>query len=969
MKTPRIAGIVAALLLLGPLGAQQAGEQPIPNDPVQQAFAEWQAQYDATWRLTMRPETGTAQMLWGSRREALFTPTTQAEWEELARMNFADAHSMLAVADSTLRLATVKDLGLSRIGSSDKVAVVFDQEHRGVPVVNSSASAIFDAQGGMLALYTSGLPGVETLSTTPLLGSYAAIKAAHDAYVQLEGREAIDIHEPALVIYPHQVGKTVAPRLAWAVELSTPGTKEMVVPSGRRVYVAADVQGTEVLGNDELVHHQVSGDARVWSTPGTLPDHGGNNETLEPLRWANVTSSQGNTTTDASGNFSIPGAASTNVTFSFDGTFATVNNDAGVDYSLTQFYNAGAPATATLNPTQAAAITAQANAYQRASDFHVYVRGVDPGDGSMDFQILCNANLASTCNAFYNGSSVNFYAAGGGCVNTAFSTVVAHEIGHWANDVYSTGNGSSGIGEGMADVWAMFQYDDPIVGEDFFGQGGGNIRTGLNNTVWCGTGCYGQVHLDGEVIMGALWKARRNLNNTLGNAAGDAVSDLLNLSWFQAYNQTVIAPIIEEQWLVLDDNDGNLGNGTPNFTDIDDAFREQGFPGVDLPTIDILHTPLGNTQNEAGPYTVSADVTSLIGANITSVELKYSVDGGSEQTVAMSNTGGDTYEGNIPGQVSPAEVIYYVEASDDQSNTKRLPDADGFGFFVGVFQQIYFNNFDGGSDDGWTHGGSGQDDWMRGTPNGSSTDPSAAWSPNNVWGNDLGPSGWNGAYQPNVNNWLQSPEIDCSGFTGVKVRFRRWLNVEDAVFDQANFEVEGATIWQNPNGSNFLESDWTHYTEDISVEADNNPSVTFRFEMNSDGGVQFGGWNIDDFEVFAVLPVGGPVVNTINLTGDTVQIPGGIVNYFWDSAPASSPYWFYASKTLNGATINGQPFDIGPNIKTVDTGMTSAIGTGSYTSAPLPNRFAGKTFYLEVRVDETGSGDTYDSNFLQLDVL
>ena len=48
-------------------------------------------------------------------------------------------------------------------------------------------------------------------------------------------------------------------------------------------------------------------------------------------------------------------------------------------------------------------------------------------------------------NAFFNGSSTNYYLAGGGCNNTAFSTVVAHEQGHWLNQRYGTGNGNDGI--------------------------------------------------------------------------------------------------------------------------------------------------------------------------------------------------------------------------------------------------------------------------------------------------------------------------------------------------------------------------------------------------------------------------------------------------------------------------------------------------------------------------------------------
>jgi hypothetical protein len=169
-------------------------------------------------------------------------------------------------------------------------------------------------------------------------------------------------------------------------------------------------------------------------------------------------------------------------------------------------------------------------------------RRLDPAETKMNFRQKLNVNQNSSCNAYYNGSSTNYYRKAGGCNNTAYTTVIGHETGHWANDKFSSGNGGDGFGEGAADVWAMYIYDTPIVGEDFF-TGGGDIRDGRNGRQYCGScgaGCYGEVHADGEVLMGAFWKVRDNFNSTLGDAAGDAVADSLWLRWFQSYNATKI---------------------------------------------------------------------------------------------------------------------------------------------------------------------------------------------------------------------------------------------------------------------------------------------------------------------------------------------------------------------------------------------------------------------------------------------
>jgi hypothetical protein len=48
------------------------------------------------------------------------------------------------------------------------------------------------------------------------------------------------------------------------------------------------------------------------------------------------------------------------------------------------------------------------------------------------------------------------------------------------------------------------------------------------------------------------------------------------------YNQTQIRSVIETQWMTLDDDNGNIGDGTPHFADIDGGFRQQGFPGLTI---------------------------------------------------------------------------------------------------------------------------------------------------------------------------------------------------------------------------------------------------------------------------------------------------------------------------------------------------------------------------------------------------
>ncbi|TAH35485.1 MAG: hypothetical protein EYC70_12565 [Planctomycetota bacterium] len=956
------------LLLLVPLLFQDPG--------VPEAFRAWQLQHGDSWVLRVRPGTGAGRFLYGGRARAPFACASDADYAELARVVLQEASGVLRLDESTLVLQELHRLALSRIGSSDKVALVFTQEVRGVPVVGASVTVLCAPGGDLLALDSTALPQVQSLLTLPAVDPRAAIAAAHSAYAALEGRAAGTIGVPELVIYPHQPGERIVPRLAWAVELRTPVADG--IPSGRRMYVAADALA-DVLGSDQLVHtcgragtNDLTGHVDSFATPGVLPDTAANPETLQAMRSLRVSSTAGSAVTDAAGNFTIPHTGTTPVTlsFAFTGPFALVNNAAGLDYSLSVPFTPGVFQSVTMNPALTEEVTAQANAFNGIHDFRDYLKSIDPGENTMDFQVLANVNIASTCNAFFDGFSINFYLAGGGCPNTAYSTLVAHEEGHWANVREGSGNGPDGFGEGNADAYAMYIYDTPVVGQDFYGPGT-LIRTGENMRQFCGDnnpGCYGETHSDGQVLMGALWKVRRNLNSSFGDAAGDLIADTLFVSWMNAYNDGQIRSIIEDHWLSLDDDDGNLANGTPSFPEIDSGFREQGFPGVDLNLIRITHTPLADTPNEFGPYVVSAQIEALAGNVITAAEVVYRVDGGDYQVLPMAHLGADQWAAGIPGQASVARVDYHVTARDDHGYRQNLPRSSDFSFLVGVVLPVYAEDFEGPGDAGWTHGRSqGSDDWQRGVPQGKSSDPAAAFSGLACWGNDLG-NGTDGKYANNSANFLDSPAIDCSAFSGVTLRFRRWLSVEAGTADQARISVLAGgvwnPVWSNDLGVNSADFGWVEHEVDLSAFADGNPAMQLRFEMTSNFFVNFGGWNVDDLRLVSIRPTGD--TDVLLLSGPSAAAVGQRVTYELSAAPPSAPCWVYASRSAAGSVINGHAFDIGAPRFTAATGTTSATGSISWTSPPLPARGAGLTVYLEARADQ--GLETFDSNLLSLSI-
>lgn len=107
---------------------------------------------------------------------------------------------------------------------------------------------------------------------------------------------------------------------------------------------------------------------------------------------------------------------------------------------------------------------------QRIHDFHKV--WMPAGFTAMDSQLTTNIDEAGTCNAFYDGTSINFYDIGGGCnASSLVADVCHHEYGHGINDKYYQTLGGTWIngamGEGYADFWALSANDNPVLGVGF----------------------------------------------------------------------------------------------------------------------------------------------------------------------------------------------------------------------------------------------------------------------------------------------------------------------------------------------------------------------------------------------------------------------------------------------------------------------------------------------------------------------
>ena len=916
-------------------GPQEDAVRPL----LHQRLDGWNRTQASRWDVFQDRHTGEAAMLYGGRLQTGALPTQDAAWFQLGRQMVERSAELTGLDATSLVPDRVQFLPLAQMGSVDKWTVRFSQSFDGIAVRNAFVNVLFDDTGALLSVQTTAAvdrPG----SSLPLVSAQNALAAATRAFRAETGLPVTQISDPQLVYASIDGDKSRETRLVWQTNVLWRG--QDVTPVGRDLLI--DARDGRTLVSENTVHNfDVSGTVMANSTPGIAPDSAGNPPQSFPVPYVAVTSSQGSAITDANGNFTIAGATGpVDLNVSLLGSFAVVFNQLGSEISLTQSAT-GSGNILTLNTSPSATTTAQTNAYRGANQLRDWIRSINPTDSTADFQSQMNVNLNDTCNAFYDGFSTNYFLAGSDgfghtCPNTAYSSVIAHEQGHWLNQRYGTGNGSDGMGEGNADVFALYLFDTPINGVDFLNPGQ-DLRTGLNTLQYCGDGqggCYGGVHTDGQVWMGAAWKMRARLNVSLGDAVGDLVADSLFLGWLNAYNQTQISSVIETQWLTLDDDDGNIFNGTPHFAEIDGGMRDQGFPGVDIQFFDFQNvTVLGDTLNESGPYVVDATVIHNFGGVISGVGLNYKIDNGPWLQTAMVPTGLDTYQGAIPGQASPARVRYYLSTSTSPSETGTFPAAGAAGplaFVVGQRVQVFFDDFE--SDLGWTHASYGdtsnsQDDWQRGVSAAKAGDATTAFSGSTIWGTDIGQGNWNGAYQGNVHTWLRSPLIDCSDAVNSTLSFRRWLTIEDSSFDKARVRVNGTLVWTNSSTANTVDTSWQQMELDISFWADGNPSVQIEFELQTDAGLQFGGWCIDDVELFYIAPADAGCIDPVNYctTSPNSAGPGALISANGSTSVAAN------SMTLIVAAAPANQFGVffyGPEQDAVPFGQgTLCVGAGS----------------------------------------
>jgi hypothetical protein len=214
--------------------------------------------------------------------------------------------------------------------------------------------------------------------------------------------------------------------------------------------------------------------------------------------------------------------------------------------------------------------------------------------------VRTTVNIPDVCNAFWDGAGTNFFRSGSGCNNTGeIADVMYHEWGHGLDQNTNLGDGSTG--EATGDINSMSIVHDPNLGPGF-STNGDPVRILASNLVGyqarvnnldtfcfvcapgqCSNGPFGhEVHCEGEIYGQTHWDLAQALVAKHGFNTGWQVAERLFYSSLPQADTLVgsSAQSAYSAYLAVDDDNGNLADGTPDCLEIYNAFSTHGIAGT-----------------------------------------------------------------------------------------------------------------------------------------------------------------------------------------------------------------------------------------------------------------------------------------------------------------------------------------------------------------------------------------------------
>jgi hypothetical protein len=511
------------------------------------------------------------------------------------------------------------------------------------------------------------------------------------------------------------------------------------------------------------------------------------------LPYIRVEAGANSAVSDVDGNFTIsnPGSSPIDVTSTYDGVyFDVLNYLGGIETVTDPAVTPPGPAYLLFNSANnLEQVRAQANGYKYANATRDFILQHNPSypviSTQTDFPVWVN-RTDGYCpgNAWYDGGAINFCLSGSGYPNTAWVAVISHEYGHHL--VGMGGSGQCEYGEGMSDVLGMLMLDDPCTGLGFFGDCVSCLRNADNSCQYdpgsCSS-CGGPCHSCGQLISGCVWSTR---NNMIVTEPSDYLTILstIAIDAVMMHSGSSITSSITVDYLTLDDDNGNILDGTPHYTEINNGFSDHGLPGPALALLSFeFPEGLPELVSPDGGTTIPVHVVALSQSPQPGSGKMYCDTGSGYVEYVMHQTAPNEYDAVFPASDCASTLEYYFSASTMLGSIQLWPpEAPGNGYTtlsavsVGVELEDDFE-----TDEGWTTEiiGASSGFWQRGVP---VNDPGWDYDP----ASDGDGSGQAFLTQNEIGNTdvdggavrLISPVFDMTG-SGYQVAYEYYLRLTD----------------------------------------------------------------------------------------------------------------------------------------------------------------------------------------------
>ncbi|MFO0826665.1 MAG: hypothetical protein U0572_00820 [Phycisphaerales bacterium] len=822
------------------------------------------------------------------------TPTDSAD-------AFVQAHSQIfGIAPSNLSLIGPFPTGehllplvYDALTNSYKFTLVaYTQQLNGIPVFRSDLR--------VLVRNEPGFPAVEVTSTVRDLGAAANTLAANIATlapanaaklqkaIAGQFRQPVAVSDVGTVIYAGVDDSVETPRLAYKFIAQTGDASQP--DTYQRILYVVDAQNSRILYSEDLICHiDSAGSIKGSATQGFAADICAE-EVLTGLPYASAVFGSSTYYADVDGNYvatNIPAGATSGVS-TLGGKYFKVSDIQGPTSSQSL------PLAGTMNFTHnasnvSALVRSQINSYIAANQIHDLVLAQNPSypvisgqEGASAMQI--NVNLTSTCNAFYDGT-INFYAAGGGCANTGFGTVVHHEYGHHV--VQSGGSGQGAYGEGTGDCMGILTTDGPMTAVGFQNNCQVGIRTADNTCQYSASNCSScgsEIHDCGNLLSGCVWDLR---NNWAAIYPADYLTRLrsivINAVPLHGGTSSIQADIVID-YLTLDDDNADINDGTPNYSSIADAFGQHGLQAPAIQPIKFVYPNGIPTSVQPNGTTVLQVNVEPVGAQPQPSTGKFFWRNGTSGTfsqIAMTETSANHYQVTIPATACLSTVQFYVQAQTaggiTVANPTGAPSSLNSAISASAVTTLFADDFETAVP-GWQAGVAGDTattgQWVRVDPIGTSAQPeddhTASGTQCYITGQGTPGGGLGEADIDNGVTTLVSPTFSALGADTVFVSYWRWYSNDQG--STPNTDSMPVQISNNNGGSwvtleNVTENAnaWVFKSFKVSDFVTPTATMKVRWQASDLGSGSLVEAGVDDF---AVVGYNCTVANPADLNGD-----------------------------------------------------------------------------------------------------